>query len=178
MPKNQAMPWQSYVDDEHKTVVFNLTMGESRFIDAASYFGTEIEASLFEDEASEPELEVFFTGTKIGGISAKIILNLVLDNQIIDILSNNIDESMRMPSGVTKTTFTAKGERAMSHLKIRALTFIPGTNLEEAMIENLFGKPDKIELADEGVSYWHYPQKGLRIIVDAEHKEVLEFYNQ
>jgi hypothetical protein len=28
------------------------------------------------------------------------------------------------------------------------------------------------------VSYWNYPQKGLRIIVDDEHKEILEFSNQ
>ncbi|MBT3276574.1 hypothetical protein [Candidatus Thioglobus sp.] len=178
MPKNQAMPWQSYINENQQTVVFNLTMAESRLIDAARQFGTEINASLFESELEKPELEVYFSSTKVGGISARIILNLILDEQIIESLSNNIDESMQMPSGVKNTTFTSAGERSMSRLKIKSLTFIPGANLDKEVIENLFGKPARVELATEGVSYWHYPQKGLRIIVDREQKEVLEFFNQ
>jgi hypothetical protein len=178
MPKNKAMPWQSYVNEKRQTVAFNLTMGESRLIDAARKFGTEINASLFESESENPELEVYFSNTKVGGISAKIILNLILDERVIESLSNNIDESMQMPSGVKNTTFTPAGERSMSRLKIKSLTFVPGANLEEDVIENLFGKPARVELASEGLSYWHYPQKGLRIIVDREQKEILEFFNQ
>jgi hypothetical protein len=178
MPKNKAMPWQSYINDKQQTVVFNLTMDESRLIDAARQFGTEIKASLFEDEKSKPELEVYFPSTKVGGISAKIILNLSLDDKIIEVLSRNIDESMLMPSGVKNTTFSPIGEMAMSRLKIKSLTFIPRANLEEGVIKNLFGEPNRVELAPEGVSYWHYPEKGLRIIVDNEQKEMLEFYNQ
>jgi len=45
-------------------------------------------------------------------------------------------------------------------------------------MRNLFGEPELIESASPSVSYWHYPQKGLRIIVDDEHKEILEFFNQ
>jgi hypothetical protein len=178
MPKNKTMPWQSYINDKQQTVVFNLTMGESRLIDAARQFGTEIKASLFEDEKSSPELEVYFPSTKVGGISAKIILNLTLDDKIIEVLSRNIDESMLMPSGVKNTTFSTIGEMAMSRIKIKSLTFIPRANLKEDVIKNLFGKPNRVELASEGVSYWYYPEKGLRIIVDNEQKEMLEFYNQ
>jgi hypothetical protein len=178
IPKNKTMPWQSYINDKQQTVVFNLTMGESRLIDAARQFGTEIKASLFEDEKSSPELEVYFPSTKVGGISAKIILNLTLDDKIIEVLARNIDESMLMPSGVKNTTFYTIGEMAMSRLKIKSLTFIPRANLKEDVIKNLFGKPSRIKLASEGVSYWYYPEKGLRIIVDNEQKEMLEFYNQ
>lgn len=178
MPKNQAMPWQSYINDKQQTVVFNLTMGKSHLIDAARQFGTEIEASLFENDSVKPELEVYFSSTKVGGISARIVLNLLVDDQIIERLLQNIDESMLMPSGVKKTTFTTTGERLMSNLTIKSLSFVPRTNLEEQVIEDLFGKPDRIELATQGVAYWHYSQKGLRIIVDNEQKEILEFYNQ
>lgn len=178
MPKNQAMPWQSYINNKQQTVVFNLTMGSSHLIDAARQFGTEIEASLFENDSVNPELEVYFSSTKVGGISARIVLNLLADDQIIDRLLQNIDESMVMPSGVKKTTFTITGERLMSNLTIKSLSFVPRVSLEEQVIEDLFGKPDRIELVTKGVSYWHYPQKGLRIIVDNEQKEILEFYNQ
>jgi hypothetical protein len=178
IPKNQAMPWQSYVNDRQQTVVFNLTMGESRLIDAARHFGTEIKASLFESENSKPELEVYFPSTKIGGISAKIILNLLVNDATMMALKSNIEEVMIMPSGVKTTTFTAKGERLISNLKIKSLSFVPRANLEEQVISNLFGKPASVDLVSDKLAYWHYPQKGLRIIVSTEQKEILEFYNQ
>ena len=85
---------------------------------------------------------------------------------------------MLMPSGVKKTTFTTIGETFMSHYQIKSLSFVPKTNLSQEVMLNLFGKPDSIDLTYPGVSYWNYPQKGLRIIVDDEHKEILEFSNQ
>ncbi|MGY8895241.1 MAG: hypothetical protein ACKVIC_00850 [Gammaproteobacteria bacterium] len=178
MPKNQAMPWQSYINKQGKTVIFELTMEHSKLIDAARQFGVEIEASLFEQENTEPELEVYFPSTKVGGIGANIIVNLALNDQRIEILRENIDQSMLMPSGVKKTTFTTTGETFMSHYQIKSLSFVPKTNLSQEVMLNLFGKPDSIDLTYPGVSYWNYPQKGLRIIVDDEHKEILEFSNQ
>ncbi len=177
-PENQAMPWQSYINDQDQTVVFDLTMGQSKLLDAARLFGTEIEASLFENENVDPELEVYFSSTKVGGISARIILNLALNKQNIDILRDNIDVSMMMPSGVKKTTFKAKAESLMSRFTIKSLTFIPRADLPENVVIDLFGKPDRVDLSDQGISYWHYPEKGLKIIMDDEQKDILEFYNQ
>ena len=37
IPDNQAMPWQSYVNDQGKTVVFDLTMGESTLAKSMVY---------------------------------------------------------------------------------------------------------------------------------------------
>ena len=177
-PENQAMPWQSYINDQDQTVVFDLTMGQSKLLDAARLFGTEIEASLFENENVDPELEVYFSSTKVGGISAKIILNLALNNQNIDILRDNIDVSMMMPSGVKKTTFKSKAESLMSQFTIKSLTFIPRADLPENVVLDLFGKPDRVDLSNQGISYWHYPEKGLKIIMDDEQKDILEFYNR
>ena len=177
MPKNQAMPWQSFVNEQGNTSVFNLTIGQSDLTDAMRLFGSEVEASLFENEGKEPELEVFFSSTKVGGLSAKVILNLQLDSERIDILGNNIKESMVMPSGTQKTTFNLAAESAMFALKIKSLTFIPSADLSEDTVLDLFGKAGKVELVDEDLSYWYYPVKGLRIILSKEHGEILEFYN-
>jgi hypothetical protein len=178
LPKNQAMPWQSYLNEKRQTVVFELTMEDSQLIDAARQFGTEVEASLFEHEQAKPELEVYFPSIKVGGISANIVLNLALDDQILEGLRGNIDQSILMPSGVRKTTFTTTGEALMSHYLIKSLSFVPKTDLSKDVMRNLFGEPELIESASPSVSYWHYPQKGLRIIVDDEHKEKHEFFNQ
>ena len=177
IPDNQAMPWQSYVNDQGKTVVFDLTMDESSLAESMRLFGTEVEASLFEDRDQKQTLEIFFSNTKIGGISARVILNLALNNQQFDGLSNNIKETEMMPTGNKKTIFNQAGESSMFGLTISALTFIPSADLSADTLLGLFKKPARIELIEPGVEYWYYPSKGLRIIVDTERKEILEFYN-
>jgi len=177
IPDNQAMPWQSYINDQGKTVVFGLTMGESTLAESMRLFGTEVKASLFEDVDQKKTLEVFFSSTKVGGISAKVILNLALTNQQFDYLNNNIKESGVMPTGNKKTSFNKAGEASMFTLPIESLTFIPSADLSPDTITGLFKQPESVNLVESGVEYWHYPGKGLRIIVDQENKEILEFYN-
>ena len=177
IPDNQAMPWQSYVNDQGKTVVFDLTMDESTLAESMRLFGTEVEASLFEDKDQKKTLEIFFSNTKVGGISAKVILNLALNDQQFNYLSDNIKETEVMPSGNKKTIFNQAGESSMFGLTISALTFIPSADLSADTLLGLFKKPARVELVEPGVEYWYYPSKGLRIIVDAERKEILEFYN-
>ncbi|HAE72526.1 MAG TPA: hypothetical protein DEQ71_00525 [Gammaproteobacteria bacterium] len=177
IPDNQAMPWQSYVNDQGKTVVFDLTMDESTLAESMRLFGTEVEASLFEDKDQKKTLEIFFSNTKVGGISAKVIINLALNDQQFNYLSDNIKETEVMPSGNKKTIFNQAGESSMFGLTISALTFIPSADLSADTLLGLFKKPARVELVEPGVEYWYYPSKGLRIIVDAERKEILEFYN-
>ena len=177
IPDNQAMPWQSYVNHQGKTIVFDLTMDESTLAESMRLFGTEVEASLFEDKDQKKTLEIFFSNTKVGGISAKVILNLELNDQQFNYLSDNIKETEVMPSGNKKTIFNQAGESSMFGLTISALTFIPSADLSADTLLGLFKKPARVELVEPGVEYWYYPSKGLRIIVDAERKEILEFYN-
>jgi hypothetical protein len=177
IPDNQAMPWQSYVNVQGKTVVFDLTMDESTLAESMRLFGTEVEASLFEDKDQKKTLEIFFSNTKVGGISAKVIINLALNDQQFNYLSDNIKETEVMPSGNKKTIFNQAGESSMFGLTISALTFIPSADLSADTLLGLFKKPARVELVEPGVEYWYYPSKGLRIIVDAKRKEILEFYN-
>jgi len=177
IPDNQAMPWQSYINDQGKTVVFGLIMGKSTLAESMRLFGTEVKASLFEDIDQKKTLEVFFSSTKVGGISAKVILNLALTNQQFDYLNNNIKESEVMPTGNKKTSFNKAGEASMFALPIESLTFIPSADLLPDTITGLFKQPESVNLIESGVEYWRYPGKGLRIIVDQENKEILEFYN-
>jgi len=175
LPDNQAMPWQSYVNDQGETVVFDLTMGKSTLADAMRLFGTEVEASLFEED-NKRDLEVFFSSTKVGGISAKVILNLDLNNQQFSYLNNNIKETEVLSIDTKKISFNKAGESSMFALTINALTFIPRADLSADTLIGLFKKPARVDLVESGIEYWYYPSKGLRIIVDTENKEILEFY--
>ncbi|WP_190600137.1 hypothetical protein [Candidatus Vesicomyidisocius sp. SY067_SCS001] len=178
MPQNQSLPWQSFINSQGNTVVFNLTMGHSSLIDAIHLFGSEAEIAMFGSDSKEQELEVFFSNTKVGGINASVILNLIFDQKDTKYLNNNIKELRVMPSGVRKTTFNLMTKISMLDLKIKSLTFIPKVDLSKEMIINLFGEPSRVELVSQSVSYLYYLIKGVRIIIDNDNKEILEFYNE
>ncbi|BAF61779.1 hypothetical protein [Candidatus Vesicomyidisocius calyptogenae] len=178
IPQNQSMPWQSFINSQGNTVVFNLTMGHSSLIDAMHLFGSEAEIAMFGSESKEPELEVFFSNTKVGGISVGVILNLIFDQKDTKYLNNNIKELRVMSSGVRKTTFNLMAKISMLDLKIKSLTLIPKVDLSKEIIINLFGEPSRVELVSQSVSYWYYLIKGVRIIIDDDNKEILEFYNE
>ncbi|SFV76194.1 hypothetical protein MNB_SUP05-10-624 [hydrothermal vent metagenome] len=128
------------------------------------------------EEDNKRDLEVFFSSTKVGGISAKVILNLDLNNQQFSYLNNNIKETEVLSIDTKKISFNKAGESSMFALTINALTFIPRADLSADTLIGLFKKPARVDLVEPGIEYWYYPSKGLRIIVDTENKEILEFY--
>ena len=178
VPKNQSMPWQSYVNNKQKTVIFNLVIGQSKLSDAMSLFGREVEVSLFENDQQKQTLEAYYSKTKVGGLSATVILNLKIDPQQLEYFNLYIDETEKLPTGNQKTTYKPSVEAEMLDLVVDSLTFIPSADLEQATIKRLFGEPDNVQPHDEIIEYWYYDEKGLRIIVDQEGKEILEFYNK
>jgi len=131
---------------------------------------------LFEEDNNKKDLEVFFSSTKVGGISAKVILNLDLNNQQFAYLNNNIKETEALSIDTKKISFNQAGESSMFALTINSLTFIPRADLSADTLIGLFKKPARVDLVESGIEYWYYPSKGLRIIVDTENKEILEFY--
>jgi hypothetical protein len=176
LPKNQAMPWQSYTNESGNTVVFGLTMRHSTLLDAMSLFGKELEVSLFEEKGKTPSLEVFFPSAKVGGIGAKIVLNLEISPSQVMALKMQIDETEVMPSGVKKTVFQHHTDKDMLGLKINVLTFAPKADLSRATILAHFGQPTKIEKIQAGLEHWYYKNKGLKIVMSDEYKEILEFH--
>lgn len=178
LPDNQSMPWQSYVNAQGETVVFDLTLGTSTLLDAMRILGTEVEASLFEDKDAKQTLEVFFSSTKIGGIAAKVILNLNFNQPQFEYLHQHIKTTERLPTGNRKTDFDKAGEASLFKFTIESLSFIPKADLSAETIIGLFNKPKQVDRVESGVEYWHYPDKGLRIIVDQENKPILEFYTR
>lgn len=185
LAEKHPMPWESSINAEQKTVVFNLVLEESKLIDGAKLFGADVEASLFEDPDGREQIEAYFSNTKVGGIGAKIILNLETNASIINQLSPYVDKKLRMPSGVIKTSYLPGADQLISQLTINALSFVPKADLDEVVIKKLFGEADRIEIEpsdasdDENiVSHWYYPGKGLRIILGTKENEIFEFSNQ
>ncbi len=180
LPQNQPMPWQSFVNPQGQTVALGLTIGQSTLAQSMRIFGNESEVSLFENNAkttqTNPTLEVFFASTKVGGLSTKVILNLRFTAAQLAFFKYHIKQIERTPTG-QKISLDYLAEAKLFDLVIDAMSLMPSADLTPTMLTERFGKPKRVEVSVNGVEFWHYPAKGLRIIVSAAGKEILEFYN-
>ncbi|SFV64003.1 hypothetical protein MNB_SUP05-5-964 [hydrothermal vent metagenome] len=175
-PKNiyNLMPWQSYVNHNNKTVALGLIIGESKLSDAMKLYGKEAESALFRSN-NIYDLEIYFDNTKIGGLSGKLVIGLNINNKL-KFLLNNIKEIKKLPNNKEKIILNKIAQSKLFDLKIKYISFIPNTQLDEKNILGRFGQTDSIKINND-IKYFKYPNKGLKIIFDKRNKEILEYAN-
>ncbi len=168
---NISMPWDSYIEN-NKTKVFGLTITESTLADVMRVFGNNAELSLFKDKDGDKSLEAYFYNTTIGGIKANVIITLAMNNTIYQMLKNNIKKTEVTPiTANQKITFNDYINNKLLTTKINSISFIPRATINDKIILQRFGVPDK-----KHDNYLLYKAKGLRIIND-DNVQILEFYN-
>lgn len=172
---NQSMPWDSYVDNNNKTVAFGLKLKEDTLAQAMQYFGTEAEVALFEDDGGKYSLEVFLAGSRSAALGAQVVLTLITNKEDIEYLLKNIQDTQRMPSKSFKHNFTQQTQNNFLTKVVNSISFIPKVNLEKSVIRERFGEPKRIQVINKKLEKWHYPKKGLTIAVNKDNKEVLEY---
>lgn len=172
---NIPMPWQAH-KQHNVTQIFGLTLGESTLKNAMQIFGREAEVSLFKDKDkgnnnTNKEVEVYFSSTKIGGMSIKVILSLEVTQDILITLNKNIKNHEIMPSGNEKVEFNDFAKNQLLNQKIKHLSFIPRTTLDDKDIIARFGEPNT-----QTKDAWYYPDQGLKIVRDGE-LNIFEYSN-
>jgi len=159
---NIPMPWNA-TKISNTTQVFGLKIGENTLKNAMQIFGSEAEVALFKNKNKENTVEVYFNNTKIGGLSVRIILALILTNDDLKMLNQNIDSHEVLPSGSEKVEFRTFALNKLLDKKIKHLSFIPRVSLEEKVILARFGEPEIREK-----NKWIYPKQGLQVVRDGD----------
>jgi hypothetical protein len=174
---DQTLPWQSKVNASGQTEIFNLVIGSSSFQDAIRTFGKDLEVSLFKNQDESFQLEAFYNNIEISQIRGQLIVELLMSENQLSFLQNNIKSSEKLPTGNEKFELNLFAKSSLRNLTIKKIVFIPKTDIAPSTIIDRFGKADKISSDAQGVEYWLYPEKGLRIIYDANGKEMMEYSN-
>lgn len=159
---NIPMPWEA-TKTNNIVQVFGLKMGHSTLKNAMQIFGTEAEVALFKGKNKDNTIEVYFKGTKIGGLSISAILALELDERDLIMLNQNIENHEVLPSGNEKVEFNYFALNQLIDKKIKNLSFIPRASLSEKVILQRFGEPQI-----KTKTNWIYPNQGLNIVRDGE----------
>jgi hypothetical protein len=174
---DQTLPWQSKVNASGQTEIYNLVIGSSSFQDAIRTFGKDLEVSLFKNQDESFQLEAFYSNIEIAQIRGQLIVELLMSENQLVFLQNNIKSSEKLPTGNEKFELNLFAKSSLRNLMIKKIVFIPKTDIAPSTIIDRFGKADKISSDAQGVEYWIYQEKGLRIIYNANGKEMMEYSN-
>jgi hypothetical protein len=174
-PKLTGMPWQIDILPDGHSKVFGLIPGKTTLREAIAILGTDYEMAIVESKTST-SLEMYFSHYQAGPLSAKLVLAAKTDPDDIQQWKQRAIKKDYIGLGKTKKYLvaTADLDAALSSV-LRAIAFIPAVHLDDDVVRERFGDPEEKIGAEEGVTYYLYPKRGLSITVSAKAKEVLQY---
>lgn len=168
-------PWQIERLPEGSTRVFGLIPGKSTLSDAESVLGTDRQLAIVANRDDSGALEAYYESVNPGGVSGRLILTLEADRNTLNAMIERGRKHQYMDSGARQTLLADGDAHTAKMLPIKALSFIPSTNLDETMVLGRFGPPAERVRTTPHTEHFLYPAQGLDLILDSEGKELLQY---
>lgn len=182
IPSKQApapMPWDVTLMADSNTKVFGIHLGTTTYRQAQEFFHEYGKTAIFTEQGKDTSVEAFFNSIHLGGLSAKVVLNLTVPEAAINQMLSRAAEARLQPSGAHRYQLNNIDNAALIDATISAITYIPSVRLKADMIRHRFGEPDYIE-QDTNVSateIWHYSAIALTIRVNDNEKTILQYHS-
>jgi len=180
IPSKQAeapMPWQVTQMLDGNNQVFGIHLGTSTYRQAQEGFHQYGKTAIFTQEGVEPSVEAFFTSINLGGLSAKLVLNLDVPPSEINGMMSRAMESRLQPSGAHRYELNNDDNASLIDVPITAVTYIPSVKLNADMVRYRFEEPDSIEqdIDNPATEIWRYEELGLTVRMNQKEKTILEY---
>lgn len=171
----QDLPWQVTEEDNGALTVFGLTLGESTLGEAVAKLGNRYDIAVFRDRNGRLSLEAFFRDAILGGLSARLVLDLQVDAAVLQQWLSNVGEGKRLPDGVEQYPLVEDDAELAMELPIASITYVPQAKLDEALVRQRFGDPSEVIVVRENERHFLYPEQGLDLRLDEQGKAVLQY---
>jgi len=180
IPSKQAsapMPWDVTIMADGNSRVFDIHLGTTTFKQAQQAFKIYAKTAIFSQENQPASVEAYFDSINLGGLSAKVVLNLSVADEAIPAMLENATEAKLQPSGARRYMLHSDDQAQLLNSPINTITYIPSVKLNEEMLTSRFGVAENVEQATDQANtvVWHYPTIGLAIRLNPEDKTVLEY---
>lgn len=170
-----GLPWQIEVLPDGSSRVFGLDLTRSTLAEAKARFG-EGEIALVAAPGESESLELYFDNVMLGGaILGKLVVTAELPQETITAMRQRTVKTEYMQSSTKKSVLDDVDLPAAYAAPIRALAFVPATNLDEEMVMQRFGQPAERIKSGDNLEHLLYPDRGLEIRLDTTAKEVLQY---
>lgn len=171
----QTLPWQIELADG-STRVFGLTLGKSRMADVARKAGGDFELALVTRPGQAETLELYTGNFKAGGIRGSLLAVAEIQAAEIGQLRQQLAiKKDYLETGSIKTTLRFEQQQAALLYPVRSLMFFPVASLDQGLVEDRFGKPERVLQTAEQVSHYLYPRLGLVVMINGEGKDMLQY---
>ncbi len=172
---SQTYPWQIEQLTDGSTRVFGLTLGGSSLLDARKPLGKESGLQIFVAPDKSLALEAYFDRITLGGLTAKVVLGLAMEPEILEEMATRSPKRQGSPSGSWRLDLAEQDAVAASRGKIITISYLPTVQLEASIVEKLFGPPTEKIISDEDTQHWLYPLRGLDITLHRTQKGVFQY---
>lgn len=170
------MPWHVIVHDAEHAEVFGITLNKTTLEQARHHFGQLDGIALFQSETGEYSLEGYFGKVNIGPFGARVIASLDASQQDLAGLTEHTIKRIKTENGSHRWTLKADKQIEQGSRVIKSLSYIPSySGMDQSFIQQRFGEPAQRKIVDDTTQLWFYPDKGIRVMVDNEGKELFEY---
>jgi len=170
------MPWHVTIHDEHHSEVFGVVLNQMTLEQARQKFGQLDGIALFMNKDGRFNLEAYFGKVTIGPFAARLIVTLNAPQPVLEALQEHTVKRVKIEDGSIKWTLTPGKQQEQGLRTIRTLTYIPTYGgMDATYLKQRFGQPTSIKTIDETTELWSYPQRGIRIMLDNDGKEMFEY---
>jgi len=170
-------PW---IDPAGKLHVMGLVLNESTVRDAEIALRSRSDAAIFMyPKASEGghqnfqlKLEAYFPSI---ADHSKIMLVLNVAEASLEQMRQRGTSPRIYPNGVARVNLSNEDILSVKKLVVKELRLVPSVQLDVAMLETRFGKPDNVRSEADGSVHYLYPLMGLDAWIKPEDKDILTF---
>lgn len=172
---SSGLPWQIETLPGGEAQVFGLTLGRSTLADARARFGTEMQLAVIAEPGEDGNVEGYYESVTAGFVAGKLIVTAELSPELIAGMRERAPKTQYMQSTTRRATLAPADEAAALAAPIRGLAFIPGAQLDEAVILERFGQPAERIRVNAHQEHLLYPAKGLDLVLDSKGRELLQY---
>ncbi len=178
-PQSKApMPWEIDIKGDGNPQVFDIHLGSTNYKQVQQNWQVYGETAAFTEQGKATSIEAFFSSVHLGGLDAKVVLNLSVDESEINSMLATAQEAKIQPSGARKFILSNHSNEKLINAKVDAITYIPSVRLKPEMIVYRFGEPsEKQTVLDEETQIvtelWQYPYLGLTVQFKEDEKTIL-----
>jgi hypothetical protein len=167
-----GLPWQIDRLPGGYTRVFGITPGRTTFGEAIEQLGDDgMDLAIIAAPHESGTLEAYYNHYLAGPITGKLVL-------ILDITPDALSplQARAFQDGGTRRYHLHPDDLPAAYrAPVKIITFLPGFNLDEDIVQARFGTPAEIIQIHAQQKHLLYPGKGLDLILNTDDKEVLQY---
>jgi hypothetical protein len=174
----ENLPWKSEIlaSGQHKAL--GIVLGQTSLAQAMRQYGSEVKIGVILESDGKQSLEAYFDHIRIAGLSAGMIVTLDASAEELVAMQKNASAEEGTETGNLMFLLNPADKQASLNRAIRTITYLPKVDLPEEVIEKRFGMPERKEVTanNSDLTLWDYPKKKLRIWVDTQQRDIIEYY--